>query len=306
MQIGFVGVGNMGGAMAARILESGHSLVVHDLDRTAARPILSRGGAWAESPGAVAEQCEVICSMLPGPEEMEEAALGRDGILEGIQANAIYIDHTTNSPALVKRVGDAAAQKNANMLDAPVMGDRQSISRGVLTIIVGGESEVFDRAAPILGAVGDEVIRVGPLGAGSVTKISLNALAMGVDLLATECLTLAVKAGVGLGELLEVMDRGKTFGENSSVKTRLPETLFKGEFLPSRFFLKLAYKDFRLFHDLAVENRVPSRLVSLCEMEMLEALNRGWGDRERVISSTLQEQRSNTELRLDGGGREQR
>ena len=233
---------------------------------------------------------------------MEKIALGSDGILEGIRPDAIYIDHTTNSPELIRRVGEAMASRKAHMLDAPVMGDRQSISEGVLTIMVGGDSDIFERARPLLEAMADEVLRVGELGAGSITKISLNALIMSIDLLATECFTLAVKAGVELPDLLNALERTKTFGENSSVKRRLPATLFKGEFLPSRFFLRLAYKDYRLFHDMSVANGVPARLVSLCEMETLEAMNNGWAEQERVISSTLQEERANVKLRIEDYG----
>lgn len=299
MNIGFIGIGNMGGAMASWIPKAGHSLIVHDLDRDAAGPLLRQGASWADSPREVASQSDVVCSMLPGPPEMEGVALGPDGVLEGIRPDAIYIDHTTNSPDLVRRAGEAVADREAHMLDAPVMGDRQSILKGRLTLMVGGESSVFDQARPVLEAMANEVMRVGELGTGSITKISLNALGMSTDLLTAECLTLAVKAGVELPVLIEVMER---VGANSEGRfdegARWPATLFKGKFLPSRFFLRLAYKDFRLFHDLATANRVPARLVSLCEMETLEALNYGWEDHERTITATLQEQRANVELRL--------
>ena len=299
MKIGFIGIGNMGGAMASWIPKAGYSLVVHDLDRAAAEPLLRQGASWADSPRELASQSDVVCSMLPGPAEMEKVALGPDGILEGIQPDAIYIDHTTNSPDLVRQVGEVITTRKAHMLDAPVMGDRQSILRGHLTLMVGGESNVFDRARPVLEAMANEVIRVGQLGNGSITKISLNALGMSTDLLTAECLTLAVKAGVELPVLINVMER---VGANSEGRfdedARWPATLFKGKFLPSRFFLRLAYKDYRLFHELATANRVPARLVSLCEMETLEALNNGWENHERTITATLQEERANVKLRL--------
>ena len=299
MKIGFVGIGNMGGAMASWIPKAGFPLVVHDLNREAAEPLLEQGVSWADSPRQLASQSDIVCSMLPSPVEMESVTQGPDGILEGIQPDAIYIDHTTNSPDLIGRVGKAISDRKAHMLDAPVMGDRLSILKGALTIMVGGEPNIFDRARPVLKAMANEVINVGPLGSGSITKISLNALSMSTDLLMAECLTLAVKAGVELPVLIDVMER---IAANSEGKfdedARWPATLFKGKFLPSRFYLRLAYKDYRLFNELATANRVPARLVSLCEMETLEALNNGWENHERTITATLQEERANVKLRL--------
>ena len=121
MNIGFIGIGNMGGTMANWIPKAGYSLVVHDLSRDNAEPLLNQGASWAGSPRELASQCDMICSMLPGPAEMEKVALGPDGILEGIRPNAIYIDHTTNSPELIRQVGEAITKQNAHMLDAPVM-----------------------------------------------------------------------------------------------------------------------------------------------------------------------------------------
>lgn len=299
MKVGFIGIGNMGGAMASWLPKKGHTLVVHDLNKEIAKPLIELGATWADSPKELAKQSEVICSMLPGPIEMERVTLGENGILEGIQPNAIYVDHTTNSPELVKKVGKLISSKQAQMLDAPVMGDRMSINEGVLTIYVGGELKSFKKVQTILEAMANQVLHVGTLGNGSITKVALNALAMSIDLLTTECFTLAVKSGVKLPDLLNAVDRAEIFGKNASLKRRLPGTLFKGKFLPSRFFLRLAYKDYRLFHELMTLNKVPARLVSMCEMEMLEAINNGWEDQERVISSTLQEKRSNVELRTE-------
>ena len=298
MKVGFIGIGNMGGAMASWLPKKGHTLVIHDLNKKIAEPLLQLGAIWAESPKELAAQSEVICSMLPGPVEMEQVALGQNGIIDGIQPDSIYIDHTTNSPQLVKKVGQAISEKQATMLDAPVMGDRLSINEGVLTIYVGGDLQAYQKTQPILEAMANQVLHVGELGNGSITKVALTALSMSIDLLTTECFTLAVKSGVSLTALLEAVERAELFGKNASIKRRLPDTLFKGKFLPSRFFLRLAYKDYRLFHELVTLNKVPARLVTLCEMEMLEAINKGWENHERVISSTLQEQRANVELRI--------
>ena len=297
--IGFIGTGNMGSAMAISLLNQGYKLIVHDLNKPSAKELIQHGAKWAESPKELASKSNIICSMLPSEIETEKVIYDSDGILEGIKPNTIYIDHTTNSLEFIKKVGESIAEIKSFMIDAPVMGDRQSIQEGILTFYVGGEFEIFKKIENILYAIGNEVVFVGELGSASVTKISLNALTMGIDLLATECFTLAVKSGVNLNKLLDAVDKAKIFGDNSSIKKRMPETLFKGKFLPSRFFLKLAYKDYRLFNHLSFKNKVPTRLVNLCEMEMLEAINNGWENHERVISSTLQEKRSNIQLRTN-------
>ncbi len=301
MRIGFIGLGNMGEVMAARLLNDERlSLVVYDRNRDAAEHLIKKGAVWAESLYQLANQCEIICSMLPGPIEMEEMTTGKEGLLKYLRSGAIYIDHTTNSPDVIKYIGKKASNEGIHMLDAPVMGDRQSIIKGVLTMMVGGDVKAFEKALPIMEIMANEVIRVGSLGAGCISKISLNALSMSTDLLMAECMTLAVKAGVDLAVLIEAMEK---IASNSEGKfdedARWPATLLQGKFLPSRFYLKLAYKDYRLFHELAVSNKVPARLVSLCEMETLEALNNGWENHERTITATLQEERSNVKLRYE-------
>ena len=119
MKIGFVGLGNMGAPMAGWLLKAGFPLVVHDMRAEAAAGLLERGATWADSPGRVAEQCDLMATCLPGPSEMEAVTLGRGGIVAKIQPNAIYVDHTTNSPEVVRKVGAAISERSAHMLDVP-------------------------------------------------------------------------------------------------------------------------------------------------------------------------------------------
>src|SRR5438093_317864 len=138
---------------------------------------------------------------------------------------------------------------------------------------------------------------VGELGTGSVPKLVHNALAMSIDLLLAECLTLGVKGGVALPRLVEAFREGCIVSQNMTFTKRMPATLFRGDFA-ARFALALAYKDFRLAGDLATQHGVPTRLLDLCQIELLEAMNRGWGDQDRIKASTLQEERARVTLRL--------
>ena len=298
MRVGFIGLGNMGGPMAKWILDAGFSLVVHDVRKDAAAPLMERGAEWADSPAHVAEQCDVVATCLPGPPEMEAATMGPKGVLAKIQPNAIYIDHTTNSPEVVRAVGTAVAERQAHMLDVPLDGGREGALAGDLTLFAGGGQATVDRARPILESFSGSVVWVGELGAGSVAKIVHNALAMSIDLLLTECLTLGAKGGVELPRLIEAFRSGTILGGNMSFNKRLPKTLFRGDFSP-RFALKLAAKDYGLAADLAKRYGVPTQIIDLCQSELSEALGRGWGERDRTIASTLQEDRTGVKLRVD-------
>jgi len=297
MRIGFIGLGNMGGPLAGFVLKAGFSLVVHDIRKEAAASLLERGAHWAESSKDVAAACDVICVCVPGPPEMRAVTLGAGGVLEGVNPGAVVIDHTTNAPAVVRDVGVAMSARGAHLLDAPLDGGREGALEGQLTLFVGGDEAVLRRVKPVLDTFSKSVVWVGELGTGSITKLVHNALAMSIDLLLAECLTLGAKAGVAVPRLVEAFRAGCIVNNNMTFTKRMPATLFRGDFA-ARFALALAYKDFRLAGDLATQHGVPTRLLDLCQMELLEAMNRGWGDQDRIKASTLQEERAGVKLRI--------
>src|SRR5205809_3739969 len=120
MRVGFIGLGNVGAPMAGFVVGAGFSLVVHDLRREAAAPLLDRGAAWADSPSDVAAQCDVIGICVPGPPEMQAVTRGAGGILEGVKPGSVVIDHTTNAPGVVRDAGVALKARGAHLLDAPL------------------------------------------------------------------------------------------------------------------------------------------------------------------------------------------
>jgi 3-hydroxyisobutyrate dehydrogenase len=283
--------------MAGFVLGAGLPLVVHDLRREAAAELLARGAEWADSPREVAALCDVVCTCVPGPAEMQAVICGPGGVLESVQSGAVVIDHTTNAPAIVQDVGALLTARGAQLLDAPLDGGREGALAGELTLFVGGDQAVLERVKPVLDTYAKSVVWVGALGAGSITKIVHNALAMSIDLLLAECLTLGAKAGVTVPRLVEAFGAGCIVSQNMTFTKRMPATLFRGDFAP-RFALALAYKDFRLAGDLAAQHGVPTRLLDLCQLELLEAMNRGWGGDDRTKASTLQEERAGVTLRL--------
>jgi 3-hydroxyisobutyrate dehydrogenase len=284
----------MGEPLAGFVLKAGHALVVHDLRKETASSLLNHGAVWAESPRDVAAQSEVICLCVPGPPEMRAVALG---VLDGVREGAVVIDHTTNDPSTVREVGAALSARGVHLLDAPLDGGREAALEGQVTLFVGGDEDVLRRVQPLLDTFSKSVVWVGALGAGSVTKLVHNALAMSIDLLVTECLTLGAKAGVAVPRLVEAFREGCVLGGNTMFTKRMPATLFRGDFA-ARFALKLADKDFRLAASLAAEHAVPTRLLDICRLELREAMTRGWGDEDRTKASTLQEERAGVNLRI--------
>jgi len=297
MRVGFIGLGNMGEPLAGFVQRAGFSLVAHDLRKAAAATLLERGATWAESPRDVAAQCEVVCICVPGPAEMRLVSAGPGGILEGVNAGAVVIDLTTNAPAVVREIGEPLKARGAHLLDAPLDGGREGALAGQVTLFVGGDPVILGQVKPVLDTFSKSVVWVGELGTGSITKIVHNALAMSIDLLLAECLTLGAKAGVAVPRLVEAFREGCIVSQNMTFTKRMPATLFRGDFT-ARFALALAHKDFRLAGDLAAQHGVPTRLLDLCQMELQEAMNRGWGDQDRIRASTLQEERAGVQLRL--------
>jgi 3-hydroxyisobutyrate dehydrogenase len=296
VKVGFIGVGRIGRPMASQLVRAGHQLIVHDVRREHAAALLGAGARWADSPAALASDCEVVATCLPGPMEMEHVVLAPEGILAGIRPGALYIDHTTNSPLLVRRVHAALQARHVDMLDAPVSGGTEGAETRDLLVMVGGEPAVFARARPVLEALAERVRHVGPIGCGSVCKILHNCASFTLDLTMAECWTLGVKAGVAPETIVDVFQNA-ALGSMMSLKVRLPATYLRGNFDP-RFALKLARKDLGLALELARAYDTPMRLGALCEQEMMEAMARGWADRDASIFLTLQEERAQVQVRI--------
>jgi 3-hydroxyisobutyrate dehydrogenase len=300
MKIGFIGVGNIGAPIAGQLLKAGYALVVHDARRAAAAGLLADGAVWSESPAALAKECEIVATCLPGPQEMEEVCLGAGALVASLNPGALYIDHTTNAPALVRRIHALLAEKGVAMLDAPVSGGMEGAQTRDLLTVVGGEPAAFERARPVLDAIAKRVMYAGGIGTGSIAKILHNSATFTLDLVMAECWTTGVKAGIDAATIVKVFTEA-ALGNQMNLKVRLPATYLRGDFDP-RFSLALARKDLGLALELAGETNTPMRLNALAKAEMDEAIARGWADRDASIFLKLQEERANTEVRLPEAG----
>ncbi len=296
MKVGFIGLGIMGGSMALNVKAAGHELVVHDLRREAAAPHLKAGAQWADGPRQVAQQSEVVFTSLPGPPEAE--AVGAE-LLEGMRPDAAWFDLSTNSPTVVRRIHARFAERGIAMLDAPVSGGPRGAKSRKLALLVGGERAIFDRFRPVLDAIGDQVIYIGPIGAGSVAKLVHNCAGYAIQAALAEVFTMGVKAGVDPLALWAAvrqcsLGRMRTFD-------RLGNQFLQGKFEPPDFALKLAHKDVTLATELGREIGVPMRIASLTHAEMTEALGRGWGERDSRSFMLLQEERAGVDIAVPAG-----
>ena len=156
MNVGFIGLGIMGGSMAMNIIKEGHKLVVHDIQIDSATSHLEAGARWATTPEEVAEQSEIIVTSLPGPLEVEAVAFGEAGLKEGLSKGKIYMDLSTSSPRLIREIHEVFAKQGVHVLDAPVSGGPEGARTRKLAVWVGGSKEVFEQARPVLDAIGDK------------------------------------------------------------------------------------------------------------------------------------------------------
>jgi 3-hydroxyisobutyrate dehydrogenase len=296
MRIAFIGLGTMGGPMALNLLSAGHDLVVHDTRRAAADEHLGRGAGWADSPLDAAREAELILTSLPGPQEVEQVALGELGILHGARRDAIYADLSTSSPSLIRRIHGLFGERGIHVLDAPVSGGPIGAQRGTLQIMVGGDEAIFERTKPALEAIGDKVSHIGEIGSGTVAKLVHNTISYCAAQAIAECFTLGVKAGVKPEKLLEAV-RGGAYGQGYTLSYRLPEVVFKEDFDNPRFALALARKDVGLATELAREHNVPMAMAALAEQALIEGLARGWGAKDSSATFLLQEERAGVKVR---------
>jgi len=204
-RIAFIGLGNMGGPMAANLVKAGHALRVFDLVPEALAHAVEAGATAATSAADTLVDAEVVISMLPASRHVEGLYLGEADLLAKIPAGALVIDCSTIAPASARKVAEAATARGLQMLDAPVSGGTAGAAAGTLTFIVGGPAEVLERARPYLQAMGKNIFHVGDSGAGQVAKLCNN-MALGVIMAVTgEAISLGVAHGLDAKVLSQMM-----------------------------------------------------------------------------------------------------
>ena len=237
-RIGFIGLGIMGQSMAGHLLAAGHPLAVYNRSPDKAAALAARGAVACATPAQVAQQSDVIITMVGYPSDVEQVWLGADGVIAHAR-DALLIDMTTSSPALAQQLAAQAAKAGHQALDAPVSGGDVGAREGKLSIMVGGEAAAFDRALPILQLMGTNIVHMGAAGAGQHTKMSNQIVIASTIMGVCEGLAYARAAGLDSTALLQCIGGGAAGGFQLNV---MGARIAKGDFAPG-FFIEHFLKD---------------------------------------------------------------
>jgi 3-hydroxyisobutyrate dehydrogenase-like beta-hydroxyacid dehydrogenase len=273
--LGFVGLGHMGGNMAARFLAAGYTVYGESRDRGHAQDLVHEGLRWHDTPREVAEAADVIFTSLPDDEVIEDVASGSDGILAGLEAPKIWVDVSTVSPRASRTLAERARERGATMLDAPVSGSVPQVQAGTLTIMVGGDAEAYARVEPILRELGSPT-HIGENGQGLVLKLAIN-ISLAVQMLAfSEGLLLAERAGIDPKLARDVMTRSPIgspmLQARAALVLDLPDEAW--------FDIGLMQKDVALALGTGRELRVPLPSAGAADRVLTAALAFGYERRD--------------------------
>jgi len=266
-RIGFVGLGVMGKPMAHNLIRAGYSLMVHDIIPGPVRELVKAGALEGKSPSNIGKQCDVIITMLPDSPQVEAVVNGENGILEDPAPGTILIDMSSIAPQVAIRLYKAAADKGVHMLDAPVSGGEPKAIDGTLSIMVGGDEEIFNRVKDLLLSMGDSALLIGRIGSGNITKLA-NQIMVALHLASmSEAMVFAEKAGVDAEKVFHAI-KGGLAGSNV-LNAKMP-LLLDRNFKPGGP-IRMHHKDLVNVRDTALEIDAPIPLTAQV-MEFMKAL----------------------------------
>ncbi len=295
--VGFIGLGIMGAAMASNLQKAGYKLVVNDTRREVCAPHIAAGAVWADTPKALAGQCDVIFSCLPSLGAIEAVTVGPDGVVHGMREGQAFFEMSTNTPELVKRLHAAFAERGLHLLDAPISGGALGAKRGRMAIWVGGDKAAYQRFEPVLKAMGDNSVYVGTVGAGVVTKLVHNCASQTMQAALAEIFSMGVKAGAEPAALWQAIRQG-------SLGRRRTFDGLVDEFLPARYdesvsaALRIIYKDMSIATGLGRELGMPMRMANMAFADIQEAMGRGWAERDARAVMLLPQERAGVTIKV--------
>lgn len=298
-RIGFIGVGRMGGPMAARLIDAGHSLTVCDSDEGAVRTLLNAGAQRASSPAAVASAARVVCASLPTPQVVLDVVAGPNGIREGTMIRT-FVDLSTSGAAAATRIDQALRERGIDAFDAPVSGGVAGARAGTLALMVSGPHPAFTAVQPLLQVLG-RVFFVGERpGLGQTLKLANNLMSQAAIAITAEALALGVKAGLDPRVMLEVLNVSS--GRNTASADKFPRHVLTRGF-DFGFTTGLALKDVRMCLDEAAALGVPMS-VGGSVGELLSITQQEYGaDSDCTSVARVVESRAGCEISLKRASR---
>lgn len=253
VRTGFIGLGMMGQGMSRNLLKAGHELMVWNRSAGKMEALIALGAKPTSSPAHLASQCQVVLICVSDTPDVAEVILGENGVLVGIQPGALVIDHSTISPKVTREIAGTLASHASHFLDAPVSGGSEGATRGTLSIMVGGETESFNRALPILQAYGKTITHVGSHGAGQMAKLVNQILVVINELAVCEALLFAQAGGLNLTTTIEAVKNGAA--GSWMLANRAPQMIAR-DWRPG-FTIDLQQKDLRLVLEAADQLGIP-------------------------------------------------
>lgn len=285
-RIGFIGLGLMGKHMAGHLLNAGYALTVHNRSHEAVDALVAQGARAAASPSEVAQNSDVLITMLPDSPDVETVALGSSGIVEGATRGLIHIDMSTIAPPSARRIAEVEAEHGIENLDAPVSGGDIGAKNAALTIMVGGKQEIFDRCLPIFEKMGKKITRIGENGAGQIAK-ACNQIMVGAQMVALgELLVFAQKAGADPQQVVEAIKAGAAQCWTLDNK---PQRLFAGNRSPG-FKASMQLKDLNIVVESARKYGLSLPMTAINTQLFAAMINADRGDQDNsAILSVLED-----------------
>jgi 3-hydroxyisobutyrate dehydrogenase len=295
-QVGYVGLGNLGFHLAMSLLRAGHDLTVTDLSRERADGLIAAGATWADSAAEVATRSTVVFTCLSSPAVVDAVVCGPQGILEGMAAGGTWIDNSTNDRTETLRLAARCAQSGVNMLECPVTGGVHKAAEGDITVLVGGDEQVFEQHRHLLEAVGSPILYMGPLGNAAIIKVITNMLAFVHLVAAGEALMLAKRGGLDLAKSFEAILNSSG---NSFVHETESQVILNGSYNIG-FTMDLALKDLGFAMQMGREFGVPLEVAGLVEQTFVRSKAQYGGDAWSSQVVKLLEDAVGTDLRAPG------
>jgi 3-hydroxyisobutyrate dehydrogenase len=296
-RIGFVGLGNLGQHLARSLQRTGHPLAVADLNQTLAGDLIADGARWCDSAAEVAAQSDVVFTCLPSPSVIDHVVAGPNGLLAGFKGrNGTWIDMSTNDRSETLRLSELATSVGVSVLEAPVTGGVHRAAAGQITVLVGGDETLFKQYEPLLAAVGNPIIYMGPIGSAALIKVITNMLAF-INLIGVgEALMLAKRGGLDLATVFEAI---KQSSGNSFVHETEGQVILNGSY-NINFTMDLACKDLGFAAQFGRELGVPLDLASVAEQTFIRARSQYGGAAWSSQVVKLLEDALGTDLRAPG------
>ncbi|MFS0874411.1 NAD(P)-dependent oxidoreductase [Solibacillus isronensis] len=273
-KIGFIGTGVMGASIVMHLLNAGHDVTIYTRTKSKAADLIAAGAKWAETPAQASIEQDIIFTMVGYPKDVEEVYIGENGIFSAAKQGAIVIDMTTSEPTLAKKLYHEASERGLHSLDAPVSGGDIGAKNGTLSLMVGGDRDVFEKMQPTFELFGQNIIYQGVAGSGQHTKMC-NQIAIASGMIGVcESMAYGLKAGLTMDEVLRSITAGAA---GSWSLSNLAPRMLKGNLEPG-FYLKHIIKDMKIALDEAERMNLQLPGLSLAKSMYDQLLEEGYGD----------------------------